>query len=921
MREMIFLWEEITGHTSDDNISLLEDSMANIKYSPPSVRARSIISMASISASQKHWVLQITGPRPSPTKLWEPKFISPSAHKWATQAEEMGIPNYTIQPTGQQTKPWSCGYTVLYWAIAIHLSNKKAERVTEMPHPPEGWIELVQEILSRGKTIQAEPHTPLIPTRWDGGIKISHMNPTTPPPFDNNLTEKTIAILNKEDDIGLAIRKSNIADLPPNQNMGLFARKDFPANRSLGSYKGSEIPDRASLEIKYAPNNGNTEYVYLRRDGSYVDASDPENASMARWINHSKSAPNAEIVELKDGTLRVRTIKFIRLGDEILSNYDPNKDRYQGYDPSRIPPMRTSPPKTTDPRAGGYRENSSCPEDTESDTDTDDMHDPDIARLMCWNETGPPPSNQDEPKSMKPWQGNSVPSTLACQTCHNPNIRAKAKCSTCGKNVHGPNEIVRTKSCSTTPNPEEPTQITCETCSYHQVPNLSPMESPESEIEAPISSDTYMSKTISDIRDATLNMWRDSTHHPPEKTQILCGLDTILQRRLMVNSHINTNIMHVGHSTKWWSRHPSDIPFGATTGPLQTYLEKGAHMLNLTTSERTIDVITNFKNAHSEPGRKGRLVIHCHLHDKGIMQSLTEVNTVDHLRGAVMAQLDGTISTRDTNTPWAKGSAHTVEHTCIMIIETSNSPPFSIKAITGDLTTLLQHDKVEVNKGDIPWINGSERNIVNSDHSPPLSQESTLDWQSGDPLSRWPRGGNTSIAPGAAAMGVLPTNLKSILVHAGYNKHNINSDTLGKISMIIYKAGKTAHESHLRTWNRTSDTKQMDIDPSKDIPTPHMQQITEQEEKYSLMMTSHGRRVTHQPDDSHSLFRCLATAITGSPREHLAIRRTCTSHITNNWDTYSAHIPDESLQEYLRRMNPINGSDPDTGDKPEIMAI
>jgi hypothetical protein len=106
--------------------------------------------------------------------------------------------------------------------------------------------------------------------------------------------------------------------------------------------------------------------------------------------------------------------------------------------------MRPSPPKATDPKSGGYQAILLNPAKTESesDTDTEGTHDHEISDLMCWNETEPPPPIQHEPLTRKPWQGISVPSSLTCQTCHNPNIRAKAKCNSCGNRVYGPYDVV-----------------------------------------------------------------------------------------------------------------------------------------------------------------------------------------------------------------------------------------------------------------------------------------------------------------------------------------------------------------------------------------------------------------------------------------------------------------------------------------------
>ena len=332
--EMRFLWKELTGEEDvEHRVQDLGDSISWARTRPPTGSERVHISMADIAKKDKHWVVQITSEGAAYTHVWDPRFSTPEANRWCRTAASEGLSNFYVKQAGQQLSGWTCGYITLYWALATwHSDRGKGADITRMPTPPAQWTQMIQQVLHRGATTRDDsatlPAAIQPPTVWGKGVNIAHrMELDTEDERHPGLEETSrnvINSLNETDKIGLMIAPSHIAGLPAGQNYGLFARKAFPSHRSLGSYSGILIETQRELEHKYRSTNGETEYVYERADGSYIDASNPADASMARWINHSKTTPNVEVVELKNRTLRVRTIRPIKMGEEILSNYSPN---------------------------------------------------------------------------------------------------------------------------------------------------------------------------------------------------------------------------------------------------------------------------------------------------------------------------------------------------------------------------------------------------------------------------------------------------------------------------------------------------------------------------------------------------------------------------------------------------------------------
>jgi hypothetical protein len=375
-------------------------------------------------------------------------------------------------------------------------------------------------------------------------------------------------------------------------------------------------------------------------------------------------------------------------------------------------------------------------------------------------------------------------------------------------------------------------------------------------------------------------MWHkhNSTNHNP--TLICPPITKVIAHRLMAHSELNTNAMHAHHGQPWWSEDVENEPFGASSNTLHEYIANGTHMLHLTSPEQTQLIFQTFLDTHAkkEGGEACRIVIHATITD-AITTNLLEVNKSDHIRGAILVEIHEPIDMYTQDTPWAQGTRTTQNHTCVILIETKDSPPFSTKDIHKDIQGLdiyQSTSKIGITKGTAPWLTGKEDNMVTLRHSTDLDESSILDWHSGDPLSVWESGSELSPPQrGAASMGILPTHLKGALIKAGYDKHRMTSAIMKEISKISFQAGKLSHASHMRGWQQPIKPNPDTTQDKHESTTIHFP-LTKSEDQYYNNLRSVNMHLTRQPLDQHSLYRCMSTIITNNPNAHQAYRTICT---------------------------------------------
>ena len=115
-------------------------------------------------------------------------------------------------------------------------------------------------------------------------------------------------------------------DIPGDRCYGLFAKHDIPSETPLGEYIGTILNRKQSEELCECKRV----YLFQVSEDRYIDASDPLNSSVIRYINHPSDgeSSNATFVKRAVKGLGVRwrifavTTRDIKAGEELLCLYD-----------------------------------------------------------------------------------------------------------------------------------------------------------------------------------------------------------------------------------------------------------------------------------------------------------------------------------------------------------------------------------------------------------------------------------------------------------------------------------------------------------------------------------------------------------------------------------------------------------------------
>ena len=258
-------------------------------------------------------------------------------------AQAKNMNGFTVRDPGNGYEPgWSQGCTAIFWALALqHAGEHYMPRgINELPLPPDGWPELLRKILSRGPTSGPEqtplglspplPLAPSSPLSQPPSPLSTHRQryEHSAPPDNQDQLDQTITLLN-ECSSTVCIRKSHIHDLLPGRDMGVFAITMMRTDFLIAEYTG-EFLTQDELDARYPGSTTEAAYAFALRNGGYLDAIDPNYATAARWINHSKH-PNAAVTENIDGTLEIRATDTITPGEEILIDYNPGSS-HDGFE-------------------------------------------------------------------------------------------------------------------------------------------------------------------------------------------------------------------------------------------------------------------------------------------------------------------------------------------------------------------------------------------------------------------------------------------------------------------------------------------------------------------------------------------------------------------------------------------------------------
>ncbi|CAL8460956.1 g487 [Coccomyxa elongata] len=115
-------------------------------------------------------------------------------------------------------------------------------------------------------------------------------------------------------------------DIPGDRCYGLFAKHNIPSETPLGEYIGTILNRKKSEELCECKRV----YLFQVSEDRYIDASDPLNSSVIRYINHPSDgeSSNAPFVKRAVKGLGVRwrifavTTRDIKAGEELLCLYD-----------------------------------------------------------------------------------------------------------------------------------------------------------------------------------------------------------------------------------------------------------------------------------------------------------------------------------------------------------------------------------------------------------------------------------------------------------------------------------------------------------------------------------------------------------------------------------------------------------------------
>lgn len=109
------------------------------------------------------------------------------------------------------------------------------------------------------------------------------------------------------------------------KGLGLFLTRLVPTGTEIGEYTGQVLTAEA-MEAKYP--EGDAHYLFHVNDNYMIDASDPDQSSVMRYVNHSAAQPNVEPVILRKkkrpgGRVFMYTLRPCEAGEELLFDYGP----------------------------------------------------------------------------------------------------------------------------------------------------------------------------------------------------------------------------------------------------------------------------------------------------------------------------------------------------------------------------------------------------------------------------------------------------------------------------------------------------------------------------------------------------------------------------------------------------------------------
>ena len=238
--------------------------------------------------------------------------------------------------------------------------------------------------------------------------------------------------------VNTQVRPTKLSTTDPLINYGVYATKNIPTNTPVATYTGEHITND-TYNMRYPNDEPN--YVFtLVKDAIHVDATVPEHASIARWINGTgpQDQPNC-VASRHNGNMEklivIKTCKAIKAGDQLLYDYG---NHYHWK-----PDQRLSLQNTT------HRPAQNIPQPPNVHFTHDKTHN-------NWS-TSPPESDDNEPNAQPPHK-RSKPNPMQPKDTHNTprtHQHKSAPAATMPPTTTG-SETTHTHALTPTHNPNDP---------------------------------------------------------------------------------------------------------------------------------------------------------------------------------------------------------------------------------------------------------------------------------------------------------------------------------------------------------------------------------------------------------------------------------------------------------------------------------
>jgi len=540
--------------------------------------------------------------------------------------------------------------------------------------------------------------------------------------------------------------------LAPGLDKGVFALTTLKPGLHILDYTGETLAQE-DFEARYPGASTEASYTFALENGTYLDATDPDYATAARWINHSKQ-PNATVEENAEGTLEIRTTRTIMPGEEILIDYNPDSS-IDGFEwtrqgctmanptnhpiSPRTPSMITtrslqsiqheqppnSSPETPDTASGRPDITLRLTEDTLGlrglphicyydlskgvDTASCTLHPACFEHQkmintehdtcpMCTTQVGPKPTKGPPLKILtradNPAWANEPSYSFMCTYCTNIKQPNQTGCPTHPTCTRHTKQITDHGA----PCPACATETEQNSPAFTDLPKHKQTPQPT---HLPHTPTIRFNRTQCDIHALARHRWQNQ-ECPNTLTWINPTLRRVATEALHLTSSLNTTALQVHPGHRWRARAHIEAAFGAENTELKAYLSKGMHWADLAPPQSSASFIKAF--ASSEGTGPRRLALHAHEHPE-IEEELRKITNTPHMRYTKLITFGNSSNlVQPPREPWhtAEPGKEQCGPTALILIETRAAPSFNPYRFT-DLALQLTETEESYTTPEVPW--------------------------------------------------------------------------------------------------------------------------------------------------------------------------------------------------------------------------